>query len=254
MLRGLVRVCGGNYMRNLTLTIQSWAAWVPGYDQCLDWLSWSPSLAQEHACDMPDLSFIKPMVRRRLSTNSRIAMRVAHDSLGIEHIDSAVFCSRHGECKRTLGIYTSIAKSDAVSPTQFSQSVHNVGASIFSIEKGLPIPVTAVAAGQASLENGFVEAWSQLACGAQSVLLVMSDERLDEPFTQFTTIPQFSFGLALRVAREGQGQQLTLLQDTAGGEKADSVTGGTDNLLAMLTGHAELGLVGNNGWHWRVEG
>lgn len=235
-------------MHALSLTIKNWSAWLPGIDQCGEWCHWGPELAVEAGATPVNVDFIKPMARRRLSGMSRIAMRVAHDCLGDHHIDAAVFCSRHGECVRTLGIYGSIASGEAVSPTQFSQSVHNTAAGVFSIERNLRVPVSAIAAGSASLEHGFIEAWSQIQCGAESVLLVMSDERLDEPFSRYVSLPRFPFGLALLLTPKSKGFRL-VLESVESGE----VKSGTDNLLALLTGHEQLALEGSNGWCWRLD-
>jgi len=235
-------------VQGLSLQVKNWAAWVPGIDQCESWSDWSLELAADCFDSKADVGFIKPMVRRRLSAASRIALRVAQDCLGTETVDSAVFCSRHGECVRTLDIYRSIAEGGGVSPTQFSQSVHNTAAGVFSIERGLDIPMTALAAGHASLEAGFVEAWAQLSSGLSSVLLVMADEHLCAPYSASTPDPKVSFGLALLLAAQGNGPALVLESTQAKGR----VSGGTDNLLALLTGQPDLQLDADNGWRWRL--
>lgn len=235
-------------MQRLSLQVKNWSAWVPGIDQCETWSDWSLELAAGCSDSKADVGFIKPLVRRRLSAASRIALRVAQDCLGAETTDAAVFCSRHGECVRTLDIYRSIATGTGVSPMQFSQSVHNTAAGVFSIERGLEIPMTALAAGHASVEAGFVEAWSQLSGGLSSVLLVMADEHLCAPYAASTNEPQLPFGLALLLEAQGNGPALVLEPTKAKGR----VTGGTDNLLALLTGQPALQLDADNGWRWQL--
>ncbi|MGA7817396.1 beta-ketoacyl synthase chain length factor, partial [Caballeronia sp.] len=84
-----------------------------------------------------DIGFIEPMVRRRLSSLSRIALKVAHDCVGHQrhqhdqdnlHDERGVrivFASRHGELRRTTEILRAIGEEEAVSPTSFSLSVLN---------------------------------------------------------------------------------------------------------------------------------
>ncbi|HWT36772.1 MAG TPA: beta-ketoacyl synthase chain length factor, partial [Paraburkholderia sp.] len=55
------------------------------------WSSW-PAVAAV----APDLGFIEPMARRRLSTLSRIALKVAHDCAADKPSVRIVFASRHG--------------------------------------------------------------------------------------------------------------------------------------------------------------
>ena len=236
-------------MSELTLNVLKWVAWVPGIDACDDWQAWTPELALQHLGSPPDLSFVASVVRRRLSQNSRLAIRVAHDCLTAETaISSAVFCSRHGECKRTLGIFEAMAKGEAVSPIQFSQSVHNTAAGIFSIERQLQIPVTSIAAGLDSGEQGFIEACSLVAADMGPVLWVMSDDRLSAPFDLFAQVPEFPFALALVLGQVPDHPQISLQRD--GLPSAAGLPSGTNDLLALLTGQACFKVEKGNGWRW----
>lgn len=236
-----------------SLRVLGWSAWLPGIDHCQGWQGWSPDLGRSAYTDLPDVSFIKPMVRRRLSKVSKIALYVAHHCFTGKQgqaVGAGVFCSRHGECVRALSIYQSISESGLVSPTQFSQSVHNAAAGIFSIENQQTIPFTTVAAGAATSELGYVEVWAQIQSGSGPVLMVMADEHLGEPFSRQALTPEFPFGLALILSGQGDGPCLTLARENEESEPR----GGVDNLLATLTGLDTLRLCSSNGWRWSLHG
>ncbi len=231
-------------------------AWAPGIDQCASWRDWSPALAAQ-APVQPDVAFIPALVRRRLSPATRLALRVAHDCLGEEAVSSGLFCSRHGECNRTLAIFEAVASGQSVSPIQFSQSVHNTAAGVFSIEQQLQIPFTAIAAGPASGEQGFIEAVAQVAAGQGPVLLVLADDRLAEPFSGFCGVPQWPFGLALLLEQVSGGLPVLSLrrEESLPAKAASAWTGaGTDNLLALLTDQTAFRRQDSNGWHWSWHG
>lgn len=239
-------------MFQLKVNLLRWVAWVPGIDQCGDWAGWSTDLALQHQDVQPDLSFIPPVVRRRLSRNSRLAIRAAHDCLQPDmDVASAIFCSRHGECQRTLGIYGAMANGEDVSPIQFSQSVHNAASGIFSIERQLRIPVTSIAAGPASGEQGFIEAFGLIEAGLGPVLWVMSDDRPSAPFDHYVDTPAIPFAMAMVVGRCAGKPELMLSRDSI--EKGQGMLNGVNHLLALLTGQASLGGGNDNGWRWHYQ-
>src|SRR3546814_20596720 len=69
-----------------------------------------------------------------------------------------IFCSRYGEYARAFEILNSMAEGEPVSTNAFSLSVHNTVSSLFSIARGDSTHSTALAAGPATLEEGFLEA------------------------------------------------------------------------------------------------
>ena len=200
---------------------------------------------------MPDVSFLPAMTRRRLSMATRIALRVAHDCRQNDDIGSAVFCSRHGECERTLGIYGALSKSNPMSPTQFSQSVHNTAAGVYSIEDDLHVNFCSMAAGEVTAEQGFIEAWTLIQSGSGPVLWVMSDAKLKPPYAEFEMVPELSFGVAMLLEKASAGSGLTLTQVEKPPERENSA--GTDNVVALLLGQPQLALSPGNGWQWTLE-
>lgn len=235
-------------MQELSLSVKRWVAWLPGLDQCAEPDQWSMALAKQNIDQKPDVSFVPAITRRRLSPATKIALKVAQDCVQGEKISSAVFCSRHGECQRTLGIYQSMASGAQVSPMQFSQSVHNTAAGVFSIENKLNVNCCSIAAGPASGEHGFIEAAGLLKSGMGPVLWVMADSQLNEPYSVYCQVPELPFGIAM-LLEEGSGGEVLSLNKSHKTISAQPITG-TDNLLALLFGNEQLSLSGSNGWRW----
>ena len=144
------------------------------------WSVWPPRAtpaAASAAPSSPDVGFVEPMLRRRLSSLSRVMLRVAYDCARDLADARVVFASRHGELARTTTMLESLALGDELSPTLFGMSVLNASAGLFSILQKNTAPATAVSAGAASFGYGLLEACLQLAENpAQPVLLVYADE------------------------------------------------------------------------------
>ncbi|AUT58795.1 beta-ketoacyl synthase chain length factor [Paraburkholderia sp. SIMBA_049] len=139
------------------------------------WSSW-PAVAAA----APDIGFIEPMVRRRLSTLSRIALKVAHDCAADRPNVRIVFASRHGELRRTTDILRNISAGEPVSPTAFSLSVLNAMTGVFGISRGDRTAASALSAGAETLGYALLEAHAQYATDTSTpVLLVYADEPAD---------------------------------------------------------------------------
>jgi hypothetical protein len=130
----------------------------------------------------PDIGFIEPIVRRRLSTLSRVALKVAHDCVA-GNAARVVFASRHGELRRTTDILRAISAGEPVSPTAFSLSVLNAMTGIFGIARGDRSPASAISAGAETLGYALLEAHAQYAAQPDSPLLVVyADEPADPAY------------------------------------------------------------------------
>lgn len=126
---------------------------------------------------LPDVSFVDPMLRRRLSPLAKMMLRVAKDCAHEVRDARLVFASRHGELTRTTTMLEQLAVSEELSPTLFSMSVLNASAGLFSILQKNTAAATAISAGRASFGYGLLEACAQLAANpTQPVLFVYADE------------------------------------------------------------------------------
>src|ERR1700754_5016177 len=142
------------------------------------WSSWPVNAAKA-----PDLSFIEPIVRRRLSSLSRVALKVAHDCAADREAVRVLFASRHGELRRTTEILHAITAGEPVSPTAFSLSVLNAMTGIFGIARGDRSAASAISAGAETLGYALLEAHAQYATQADSpLLLVYADEPADPAY------------------------------------------------------------------------
>ena len=119
----------------------------------------------------PDVSFIPPLERRRLTGVERAALAVAWQ-VRPEGEVPVVFASRWGEIGVTLKLMTQFHADREMSPAGFSASVHNAAPGAFSLLTHNHAPYTAIAARERSLEAGLLEALTQ---GA-GVVFVFAEE------------------------------------------------------------------------------
>ena len=108
----------------------------------------------------PDVSFIPPLERRRLTGVERAALAVAWQ-VRPEGEVPVVFASRWGEIGVTVKLMTQFHMDREMSPAGFSASVHNAAPGAFSLLTRNHAPYTAIAARERSLEAGLLEALTQ---------------------------------------------------------------------------------------------
>ncbi|MEI7614134.1 MAG: beta-ketoacyl synthase chain length factor [Betaproteobacteria bacterium] len=141
------------------------------------WSKWESRVSPDGTLLSPDVSFVEPMLRRRLSSLARMTLRVAYDCAWDIPGVRFVYASRHGELTRTTTMLESIADKETLSPALFSMSVLNASAGLFSMLQGNVAPSTAVSAGDSSFSYGLMEACMQLADNPERpVLFIYADE------------------------------------------------------------------------------
>ncbi|MDA7746962.1 beta-ketoacyl synthase chain length factor [Psychromonas sp.] len=174
-------------MTDINFNIDSWLALSPGLITQNDWINWSKKSRQwpDELVDAP-VNLIKPMMRRRMSSLSKLALQTALQISQDEKIDYIVFSSRHGEMTRTVKLIQDILVGEDASPTAFSQSVHNTAAGLFTISENRAVPVTSIAAVESTLHHAFIEAAIYLKeYPLNLVLIVDFDEPLPEPYKKY---------------------------------------------------------------------
>jgi len=119
----------------------------------------------------PDVSFIPPLERRRLTGVERAALAVAWQ-VRPEGEVPVVFASRWGEIGVTVKLMTQFHADREMSPAGFSASVHNAAPGAFSLLTRNHAPYTAIAARARSLEAGLLEALTQ----GSAVVFVFAEE------------------------------------------------------------------------------
>lgn len=108
----------------------------------------------------PDVSFVPPMERRRLTGVERAALSVARRVYPEGEEVPVVFASRWGEIGTTVKLMRQCHEDGEMSPAGFSASVHNAAPGAFSILTKNRAPYTAIAARARSREMGWLEATS----------------------------------------------------------------------------------------------
>ena len=164
---------------NRTLSIVSWSVLRPG--------------------EAPDVSFVPPILRRRLSPLQRIAFSLL-GSAGAGKADELVFASRDGEDTLTRRIVSDFKADGSVSPHRFSTSVYNAAPGLWSVFTGNRSAYTAVAAGEDTIECGLLEALDARGC-----TFVFAEETSG------------GFGLAVRLAEDGLGRRVSFEESSGGG-------------------------------------
>ena len=138
-----------------------------------------------------------------MSALSKLAVQIGLEASGESRADYLVFCSQHGEMVRTRGLLGDIVAGVELSPTAFSQSVHNTSAGLFAIITQSRAPASALAAGANTFAYGWLEAEGFLCSnpGAR-VLLVSYDEPVPEEYRPYLQQRQclYALGLLLRAA------------------------------------------------------
>src|ERR1700677_3515966 len=142
----------------LRFSVVQWIACAVGLDKPDDPVVWGSGSALEAAEDHPQAT-LPPLLRRRVTALGKMAFKAAFDLSALEPA-RFIFCSRHGEFQRTLSILTTLATGEAVSPAEFSLSVHNALAGLLSIAQHNTGGHTAIAAGADSFHAGLIEAAS----------------------------------------------------------------------------------------------
>jgi hypothetical protein len=177
------------------------AAWAPGLETPADWLAWAdreslPIPNGSTADGEPALTAMPAMLRRRASAPGKMALNTAYTVADGRTDIPVVFCSRHGECGRSVELLTDLARQLPLSPTAFSLSVHNATGGLFSIARHDHANSLALAAGHSTVEHAAIEACGLLADGAAAVLLVVSDGPLPDVFSKFADCDEQPFGWA----------------------------------------------------------
>jgi Beta-ketoacyl synthase, N-terminal domain len=144
------------------------------------WVAWRCDPAE--SLDTPDLQFIEPMQRRRLSPLARAALHAANACSSDQSAVSMVYASRHGELARTMESLFNLARREPLSPTTFSLSVLNSAPGLFSIARAESAASTAVSAGCETFGFGLLEAAARATIEpALPVLYVYADTEAPAP-------------------------------------------------------------------------
>ncbi len=193
----------------MSFNIDSWSANSLGISTKESWEEWSQSNHWPET-DSIEASLIPAMMRRRMSSLSKLAVHTAIQLLNENDVDYLVFSSRHGELHRSADLIKEIIQGEEASPMSFSQSVHNTAAGLSTIATKKPIPVTSIAAGENTFQSAITEAWIYLQESPdKKVLLIDFDEPLPSDYSEFEDkqFKGYALGLILSTGNTWQVAQ-----------------------------------------------
>jgi hypothetical protein len=175
--------------------LADWTRAVPLLRTPSDWTS------QPTAVPAPER--LPPTERRRASVAVKAAVGVADQACAMAGLDAAVvatvFTSASGDPQICHAMCEALAKPErVVSPTRFTNSVHNAPAGYWHIAVQSRSASTSLAAYDASANAGLLEAAVQCTAARAPVLLVACDMPYPAPLHALRPLPDvFAFALLL---------------------------------------------------------
>lgn len=144
----------------------------------------------------PALERISAMQRRRLSPIAKLALSSAIECLDQNHVDYIVWASQYGDEHKTYKILADVLQGLTPSPTQFSTSVHNAIAGLYSILCQDATPSTSICA---TWSEAMIEAYAYLKtmCPKGRVMVVYYDEALPEIYVEHQPFQGFALAAML---------------------------------------------------------
>ena len=193
----------------------------------------------ERATAIPLPTRLAAAERRRASAAIKLALAVADDACTQAGIDpstlASVFTTSNGDGANCHGLCETLATPQPmVSPTRFTNSVHNATAGFWHIAVGSRAASTSLCMHDASFAAGLVEAALQVHATGRPVLLVASDVPYPDPLSRVRPM-QDSFGAAFVLAPGAGG---------GGGSGAKALSVGLETGAAGATPSREQALEG----------
>jgi Beta-ketoacyl synthase, N-terminal domain len=150
---------------------------------------------------IPAPSCLPPAERRRAGSLVRLALSVAEQACAGSDLDLSqlrtVFSTSSGEPANCHALCETLTGADRlISPTRFTNSVHNAAAGYWHIAKRCTAPSTSLCGFDASWGAGLLEAAVQCSTSQQPVLMVSVDVPYPEPLHSCRPLPE-AVGVAL---------------------------------------------------------
>jgi hypothetical protein len=150
---------------------------------------------------LPTPSMLPAAERRRTGRVVKLALAVALEAVGSARADptqvASVFSSSGSDGHICHEICQALAEAAReVSPTRFSNSVHNVAAGYWSIATGSMTESSVLCAFDGSFSAGLLDALTQTVVDKKSVLLVAYDSEYPQPLHAKRPIPD-ALGVAM---------------------------------------------------------
>lgn len=142
------------------------------------------------------LQYIPSMQRRRLSSIAKLALNSAIDCLQAQSVNYIVWASQYGDELKTYQILSDVLNDETPSPTQFSTSVHNAVAGLYSILCQDTTPSTSLCA---SWSEACMEAYAYLKIHHPEgkALVIYYDEPLPDIYKEHHKFEGFALAATL---------------------------------------------------------
>ncbi|WP_299022492.1 beta-ketoacyl synthase chain length factor [uncultured Photobacterium sp.] len=238
-------------MNTIRFNLVDWLALSPGLTDRDNWMTWaSLDMTWPENPEPVPANLIPSMMRRRTSSQSKLALQTAISLTQDKEIDYIIFASRHGELNRLTTLQENILQGEDASPTLFSQTVHNTAAGLFTIATKRPTPVTSLASGQNTLHNALIEASAYLSETPESKVLVVDfDEPLPERYSQFDQGNYQGYALGLLLT-SGSDYQISWERNTEPKEQSAPFT---LEVIRQFVGNENQWTISTTQqcWHWQ---
>lgn len=177
---------------------------------------------------LPTPAMLPPAERRRTGRVVKLALAVALEATASAEADPtllpSVFSSSGSDGHICHELCQALALSTReVSPTRFSNSVHNVAAGYWSIATGSMAGSNVLCAFDASFIAGLLDSLTQVAVDRQPVLLVAYDTEYPAPLHAKRPIPD-ALGVAMVLTPERNANSMASIDLTLSDEAADNMS------------------------------
>jgi len=176
---------------------------------------------------LPAPLLLPPTERRRTGRVVKLALAVALEASVRANADPAglasVFSSSGGDGHNCHELCRALSlEAREISPTRFSNSVHNAAAGYWSIATGTKLESNVLCAFDASFCAGLLEAVTQVAVDRRSLLFVAYDTEYPEPIHAKRPVPD-AFGAAMVLTPERGSHSMVQIEMALGGDLPDSM-------------------------------
>jgi hypothetical protein len=195
---------------------------------------------------------LAPTERRRAGNIVKLCFAVAEQACASSGVDphdlATVFSSSSADTGNCHALCEALAQSErVVSPTRFTNSVHNAAAGYWHIATQSMAPSTSLAGFDGSFAAGLLEAAAQVVTGQRPVLLVAADLPYPQPLHGARPLPD-ALGIALLLqprAAKGAGSAPVLRLAPVAADAAESACGhdGLDALRRSIPAARGLALL-----------
>ena len=174
---------------------------------------------------LPPATLLPATERRRTGRVVRLALAIAAEAVtqsGLSSVNlKSVFSSSGGDGHNCHEICQGLAAMPReISPTRFSNSVHNASAGYWSIATGSIAASTVLCAYDGSFCAGLLEALTQVAVDRDPVLLVAYDTEYPDPMHATRPVPD-AFGAAFVLVPSADPGSLARIEAELVAEPAD---------------------------------